>query len=69
MVNPTNLSNGVHYYEVYGVDCKAPERGPLFRIPITITKPVPVLTRPPAVAFENMSFPPGSFMFFLLFEL
>ncbi|KAK1384124.1 hypothetical protein POM88_021859 [Heracleum sosnowskyi] len=38
----TNLSDGLHYYEVYGVDCNAPWRGPLFRIPITITKPISV---------------------------
>ncbi|KAK1385005.1 hypothetical protein POM88_022740 [Heracleum sosnowskyi] len=42
IVDPTNLSDGLHYYEVYGVDCNAPWRGPLFRLPITITKPISV---------------------------
>ncbi|XWS50506.1 hypothetical protein CRYUN_Cryun12cG0092700 [Craigia yunnanensis] len=59
VVDPTNLSDGLHYYEVYGIDCKAPWRGPLFRIPITITKPNAVMNRPPLVSFSRMSFLPG----------
>ncbi|XP_019427274.1 PREDICTED: tripeptidyl-peptidase 2-like isoform X2 [Lupinus angustifolius] len=60
IVDPTNLSDGgLHYYEVYGIDCKAPWRGPLFRIPITITKPVAVTNRPPQVSFSKMLFQPG----------
>ncbi|GLT35948.1 hypothetical protein SLA2020_103570 [Shorea laevis] len=59
VVDPSNLSDGLHYYEVYGIDCKAPWRGPLFRIPITITKPTAVKNRPPLVSFSRMSFLPG----------
>ncbi|XVE58530.1 hypothetical protein DITRI_Ditri04bG0176600 [Diplodiscus trichospermus] len=59
VVDPTNLSDGLHYYEVYGIDCKAPWRGPLFRIPITITKPKAVMSRPPLISFSKMSFLPG----------
>ncbi|KAL5567987.1 hypothetical protein UlMin_024562 [Ulmus minor] len=59
VVDPTNLSEGLHYYELYGVDCKAPWRGPLFRIPITITKPMTVINRPPLVTFPRMAFVPG----------
>ncbi|CAN0902776.1 Tripeptidyl-peptidase 2 [Linum grandiflorum] len=59
VVDPSKLSVGLHYYEVYGVDCKAPWRGPVFRIPITITKPMIVETRPPQVSFSRMSFVPG----------
>ncbi|KAH7557647.1 hypothetical protein JRO89_XS11G0196700 [Xanthoceras sorbifolium] len=59
VVDPTNLRDGLHYYEIYGVDCKAPERGPLFRIPVTIIKPMAVLTRPPIVSFAQISFLPG----------
>ncbi|KAK3220700.1 hypothetical protein Dsin_014670 [Dipteronia sinensis] len=59
VVDPTNLKDGLHYFEIYGVDCKAPERGPLFRIPVTIIKPMTILTRPPLVSFAKMSFLPG----------
>ncbi|KAK1402003.1 hypothetical protein POM88_001608 [Heracleum sosnowskyi] len=58
VVDPTNLSDGLHYYEVYGVDCNAPWRGPLFRIPITITKPISVRSRPPLISFTGMPFVP-----------
>ncbi|XP_020960189.1 tripeptidyl-peptidase 2-like isoform X3 [Arachis ipaensis] len=59
IVNPTNLADGLHYYEVYSIDCKAPWRGPLFRIPVTITKPVAVTNRPPQVSFSKMLFQSG----------
>jgi tripeptidyl-peptidase-2 len=59
VVDPTKLSDGLHYFELYGIDCKAPWRGPLFRIPVTITKPKAVLNRPPVVSFSGMSFLPG----------
>ncbi|XP_059629254.1 tripeptidyl-peptidase 2 isoform X2 [Cornus florida] len=59
VVDPTNLSDGLHFYELYGIDCKAPWRGPLFRIPITITKPMAVRNRPPLISFSGMSFQPG----------
>ncbi|XP_057988709.1 tripeptidyl-peptidase 2 isoform X2 [Hevea brasiliensis] len=59
VIDPTKLSDGLHYYEVYGVDCKAPWRGPIFRIPVTITKPMTVNNRPPIVSFARMSFLPG----------
>jgi tripeptidyl-peptidase-2 len=61
VVNPTKLSEGLHYYEVYGVDCKAPWRGPIFRIPVTITKPMTVKNHPPFISFSRMSFLPGHF--------
>lgn len=64
MVDPTKLSDGLHYYEVYGVDCKAPWRGPIFRIPVTITKPMTIKNRPPLVSFARMSFMPGHFHIF-----
>lgn len=59
VVDPTSLGDGLHYYEVYGIDCKAPWRGPLFRVPITITKPTTVKNRPPLISFQGMSFQPG----------
>ncbi|KAI4351727.1 hypothetical protein L6164_006053 [Bauhinia variegata] len=59
VVDPSSLSDGLHYYEVYGIDCKAPWRGPLFRIPVTITKPKAVTNQPPQVSFSKMLFKPG----------
>ncbi|XP_010434266.1 PREDICTED: tripeptidyl-peptidase 2 [Camelina sativa] len=59
VVDPTNLGYGVHYFEVYGIDCKAPERGPLFRIPVTIIIPETVANRPPVISFPQMSFISG----------
>ncbi|KAK1416389.1 hypothetical protein QVD17_32180 [Tagetes erecta] len=59
VVDPTKLSDGLHYFEVYGIDCKAPWRGPLFRIPVTITKPKIVETQPPLITFSGLSFQPG----------
>ncbi|ESQ55302.1 hypothetical protein EUTSA_v10024222mg [Eutrema salsugineum] len=59
VVDPTNLGDGVHYFEVYGIDCKAPQRGPLFRIPVTIIIPTTVANRPPVISFQQMSFISG----------
>ncbi|CAH9123538.1 unnamed protein product [Cuscuta epithymum] len=59
VVDPTCLHDGLHYYEIYGIDCKAPWRGPLFRIPITLIKPTAVRIRPPLIPFQGMSFCPG----------
>ncbi|CAI8593694.1 unnamed protein product [Vicia faba] len=59
VVDPSNLSDGLHYYEVYGIDCKAPWRGPIFRIPITITKAKAVTNQSLQVSFSNMLFQPG----------
>ncbi|KAL6541573.1 tripeptidyl-peptidase II Tpp2 [Orobanche gracilis] len=59
IVDPTTLSDGLHYYEVSALDCKSPWRGPLFRIPITITKPQSVKCRPPVILFQGMPFVPG----------
>ncbi|KAK9063197.1 hypothetical protein SSX86_017067 [Deinandra increscens subsp. villosa] len=59
VVDPSKLSDGLHYFEVYGIDCNAPWRGPLFRIPVTITKPKIVDTRPPLTTFSGLSFQPG----------
>lgn len=59
IVDPSNLSSGLHYHEVYGIDCKAPWRGPLFRVPITILKPTLPTGQPPFATFPNISFLPG----------
>lgn len=59
VVDPTQLKCGLHYHEVYGTDCKAPWRGPLFRVPITILKPAIPKGEPPQILFSNISFKPG----------
>ncbi|KAF6162220.1 hypothetical protein GIB67_008349 [Kingdonia uniflora] len=59
VVDPTKLSVGLHYFELYGIDCKAPWRGPLFTVPITITKPIVVNDESPTITFSGMSFVPG----------
>ncbi|CAG8643412.1 13260_t:CDS:2, partial [Cetraspora pellucida] len=58
-VDPTNLSPGGFYFaEVQGYDTTCPERGPLFRVPITITKPS-ILTNGSKVCFNKLTFGPG----------
>uniref|UniRef100_A0A0D3F8K4 tripeptidyl-peptidase II n=1 Tax=Oryza barthii TaxID=65489 RepID=A0A0D3F8K4_9ORYZ len=59
VVNPVNISSGLHYYEVYGIDCKAPWRGPIFRVPITVIKPIALSGEPPALTLSNLSFKSG----------
>lgn len=59
IVDPANLQHGLHYYELYGIDSQAPWRGPLFRIPVTITKPMAVKSCPPMISFSGMQFYPG----------
>ena len=38
-VDPTQLPKGVHYAEIRGFDATSPERGPIFRIPVTVIRP------------------------------
>ena len=42
-VNPTELEPGAHYAEVRGIDPDHPERGPLFRLPVTVLRTVPAV--------------------------
>lgn len=48
-ISPTTLSPGLHYAEIVGIDTTAEWRGALFRIPITITKPL-VMSNPDVTA-------------------
>ncbi|XP_039250617.2 tripeptidyl-peptidase 2-like [Styela clava] len=38
-VDPRGLPPGVHYAEIQGFDIKSPQRGPLFRFPVTVMVP------------------------------
>ena len=66
VVNPANISSGLHYFEVYGIDYKAPWRGPIFRVPITVIKPITLLGEPPLLSISNLSFQSGIHCYCLL---
>ncbi|MCH8830735.1 MAG: S8 family serine peptidase, partial [Planctomycetes bacterium] len=44
-VDPTKLAPGAHFAEVHGFDANNSERGPIFRVPITVLKPTPMTAR------------------------
>ncbi|ESO86457.1 hypothetical protein LOTGIDRAFT_129137 [Lottia gigantea] len=59
-VNPCGLPIGVHYTEVRGYDCHCPDKGPVFRVPITVIVPERVLDEKNyLVSYKNVSFKPG----------
>ncbi|XP_052784723.1 tripeptidyl-peptidase 2-like [Mya arenaria] len=59
-VDPRGLPEGVHFTEVCGYDIRCVERGPVFRIPVTVIVPVRVTdTSDYVMKYDNMSFKPG----------
>ncbi|KAG6541056.1 hypothetical protein Mapa_017543 [Marchantia paleacea] len=59
VVDPTQLNEGVHYGEILGTDIEAPWRGPSFRVPVTVVKPIQLSAGYPSVTFSDLSFTPG----------
>ena len=58
-VDPTRLEPGVHYAEIRGFDASRPERGPIFRIPITVVRPLRPDPAEPVAWNETIRFEPG----------
>jgi tripeptidyl-peptidase-2 len=57
-VDPTHLPESkFHYGEVLGYDTTAPERGPLFRVPVSVIKPIPVPQG--TIKFDTVEYGPG----------
>ncbi|MCO5584159.1 hypothetical protein L7F22_038082 [Adiantum nelumboides] len=59
VVDPSQLTPGLHCSEIRGIDCEAPWRGPVFRIPVTVLKPLELTNQPPSVLFKGLTFVPG----------
>ncbi|CAH3119853.1 unnamed protein product [Pocillopora meandrina] len=59
-VDPLGLPHGAHYAEVSAYDISCPQRGPLFRVPITVIKPNSVSDVNHYVyELEDVKFKPG----------
>lgn len=58
-VDPTDLPPGAHYAEIRGYDSSSPERGPVFRLPITVIRPVEVRNEGGPTWQESIHFEPG----------
>ena len=60
-VDPTHLCEGLHYAEIQGFEAGAEWRGPLFRVPITVLKPLtPDAESLPVVPLGEERFVPGT---------
>jgi tripeptidyl-peptidase-2 len=58
-IDPRRLESGVHYTEILGYDAAQRERGPLFRVPITVVQPQRLQTADAAAWRGQMRFGPG----------
>lgn len=58
-VDPTQLPAGAHYGEIRAFDVAARERGPLFRVPVTVVRPLPLDAAGAFTWRETIDFEPG----------
>eukprot|EP00741_Cyanophora_paradoxa_P020100 tig00021234_g19401.t1 len=60
-VDPTALPEGLHYAEIQGHDAECPGRGPLFRVPVYVCKPlrVPAGNEAASARFEDVRMEKG----------
>jgi tripeptidyl-peptidase-2 len=54
-VDPTGLPQGLHYAEIQGFDGVDEWRGPLFRIPVTVIKPLALAVLPGAILAPSLA--------------
>ncbi len=57
--NPQSLTHGMHFTEVIGYDADHPERGPVFRVPITVLKGEPIDTSEAVHWSKKITLNPG----------
>ena len=48
-IDPTGLPEGLHYAEIQGFEIGSEWRGPLFRVPITVIRPLMLVSQPGAI--------------------
>jgi tripeptidyl-peptidase-2 len=60
VVDPTQPESGVHWAEIRGFEEGHEDRGPAFRLPVTVTRPVSMSAENPGRWSEEMSLKPGA---------
>lgn len=58
-VDPTTLEPGAYYGEVQGIDADHPDRGPLFRVPVTVVRSTKLQGDAPLSHRESLTFEAG----------
>eukprot|EP00913_Durusdinium_trenchii_P005630 g5248.t1 len=58
-VNPADVEPGAHFGEVRGFDADHPERGPIFRVPVTLIRSTPMKSETPLGHRETLTFDSG----------
>ena len=68
-VDPTRLEPGFHFGQIHAYDANARNLGPLFSVPITITKPDPIhihrqtgAEAPSYIKYSDLTFGPGEIL-------